>query len=132
MVLDIINGLMDQNIMENGLIIRLKDREYIPGLMDEDMMVNGKKIICMVTVFTLGPTEEGTKVNIKRTRNTDTARLPGLMREYTLDGGKMANNMVKAYTQTGKAKPVKESGMRVAESNGWTRAENEISNFVRI
>lgn len=46
--------VMEIYMMENGLMIKLKDMEYIFILMDQNIMVNGKKINRMGKAWKLG------------------------------------------------------------------------------
>ena len=62
--MELINGQINQNFKEIGLIIILKEMENIYGQMVEYTKVNGKIINCMEKEFTHGLMVEDMKVNM--------------------------------------------------------------------
>lgn len=66
---DVISGLMDQNMMVNGMIIKFRGKEITFGQMEEFMMDIGLIITCMAKEFILGKMAENMKENIKMIKN---------------------------------------------------------------
>lgn len=95
MDLDTISGQTALNIMESGLIIRLKVKEYILGLTAEDMMVNGKKIICMDMECTPGQMVVDTKEIMKMIKRMVKVLTSGQMEGITSEVGLAENNTAK-------------------------------------
>ena len=65
--------------------------EFINGMMEENMLENGKLIKWMVMVNIHGLMEENIKVNIQMIKKMDMENIHGLMVENILDYGKMEN-----------------------------------------
>ena len=70
-------------------------KEFIFGLMEENIMVNGKIIKLMVKVFLNGLMGEGILVIIKMIKKMVMVFLNGLMERNIKVIGKMGNNKVK-------------------------------------
>ena len=82
-----LNGLMAQNIMENGVITKCMDTESSTGLMAESIKVIIATTKNTVKAFTPGPTEECTKEGFQTENN--------MVKEFT------NNKMVNKYTVYG-------------------------------
>jgi len=89
------NGLMEENILEIGKIIKWMAKVYLPGQMVENIMVNIRMIKNTVLVFLNGQMEE----NIKEI-------------------GKMVNNMEKVHILALTALKEKVNGMKEKELGG--------------
>ena len=87
MVWDSIPGMMEVDIMENGLKIRLKDLVLTVGWMEDSIKDNGLTIIWMVWVFIHGLMVDATWENTRMIRNTDMESINGLMEDSILDNG---------------------------------------------
>jgi len=71
--------------------------ELINGMMEELILDNGKIIKCMVKVYFIGKMEDNIKVNILMIKKRVTAYLNGLMEDNIKEPGKQENKMVKEY-----------------------------------
>jgi hypothetical protein len=90
-----IGGLMEVLMMGHGLITRLRDLELILGLMEENIQEDGKTIICTAMVLIGGKMEENTRVCMKMIKNTDLEFMSGLMVVNTKVIGLRENSTVK-------------------------------------
>ncbi|EGR32540.1 hypothetical protein IMG5_078660, partial [Ichthyophthirius multifiliis] len=72
-----------------------KKRELINGKMEDNIKENGLIIKCMEKVFILGKMEENMKVIIQMIKKMDMVSINGLMVDYMMENGKMENNMDK-------------------------------------
>jgi len=91
--------MMDQCTKVNGSRTKSMEAVFISGQMAENITGNGKIITCTEEVSTHGKTEECTKETTKMTENMDTASTLGMTASNMKVGGKMENNMVKAYIE---------------------------------
>lgn len=96
MVKENTNGMMVQDTMVSGPIIKSTVMEFIFGLMADDMKDTGKIIIWMDAVYTPGKMDVAMKVNIRMIRSTDSVYTLGQMADSIMACGKMVNNMEKA------------------------------------
>jgi hypothetical protein len=85
--MEYLSGLMEQNIMENGVIIKCMDMESSTGLMVEFIKVITAMTKNMDKVFTLGQMEECTKEDFQMENN--------MVKEFT------NNKMVNKFTAYG-------------------------------
>ena len=74
-----------------------KELEHIDGLMIEDMMENGFKIKCKELVKQCGQTVEFIKANILMIKKMGMVDLLGQISESMKDIGKMVNSMAQVY-----------------------------------
>ena len=63
--------MMVVNILENGMIIKLKELELIKCLMAANIKANGLQICSKESVFILGMMEDFIWENLKLTKGTD-------------------------------------------------------------
>lgn len=75
----------------------------------------------MAKVYISGPTEENMKAITSMIKKKAMEYTRILMVDPTKVIGKMESNMVKEYLSLHKVHRGKESGMKVKESNGWTK-----------
>ena len=90
-------GLMDLHMKVNLSKIILKEKALINGLMEEFILEIGKTIRWMVRVYLLGKMVESMKENIKKIKSMDMEFLNGLMEEFIKDFGNMEDNMEKEF-----------------------------------
>jgi len=102
----------------NFILIKFKDMDIMFGLMVENMKVYGKIIKCMVKVFSVGRMEENMKDSILLTKNKEEEYLLGQMEERMMDNGKMENNKVKEFISLKMVFYVKEFGKMVKKFVG--------------
>lgn len=89
-------GLISPGMSVSGLKTKFMDMALTNGLMDEDMKDNGTKITCMGTEFTPGKMEDVMKVTMLKTESMVMASMYGLMDESTKANGKTVANMESA------------------------------------
>ena len=92
--------------------------ESIPGLIRDNTMVNGLIIKCMEEEFSHGLTVESTMESIMMTKSKDMEYLLGQMVADMRDIGKMENNTAKVYIIQQRVKPNVENGKKAKELDG--------------
>lgn len=112
-------GTMVLNTTENGVKIKLADKESTSGPMEGDTKATGKTIICMEMVSTPGKTAGAMKVNTLTIENTALVRIHGLTAGSTSDSGRMESNTAKESTDRPQVKREEAFGKKAKGSNGW-------------
>lgn len=92
--------------------------ELINGLMEENTLENGKITRCTEMVSLHGVMEENMKVDMWMTRSLDMVNLSGQMVKNMLEIGLTENNTVLVYIIITKENKKKENGKTEKESNG--------------
>lgn len=82
---------------DNSKKIIFMDMEFISGVMGENMLESGKLIRCMGKALLPGRMVESIQENIKWTRNMASESFIGQMTELTKENGNMVNIMEKEY-----------------------------------
>jgi hypothetical protein len=92
--------------------------EFMNGLMEEGMMENGKITICMERVFIPGKMVGNMKVTILMIENMATEYIHGRMADNTLDNGRMESNTVRVLTDKQLDRKKEAIGKMEKELNG--------------
>jgi len=88
-----IHGLMGHFILEIGRITKFMELVNINGVMEENMKENGCLIISKGLESTLGPKAKDSKVTTLKTKNMGKVYISGQMAVNTTENGRMVNNM---------------------------------------
>ena len=92
-----LNEKINQDMQETSSIIIFMGLEHTNGLMEENMLGNGLITKCTVMAFLRGQTADNIKVNIKKIKKKDTGNSLGRMVENTLEIGRTANSTKVEY-----------------------------------
>lgn len=90
---------MEVHIQESLLIIIFKEKEFINGLIKENILEIGKIIKWMGMEFLLGKMDVNTKVSIVMIGSMDMVNFFGQMVVFIKVSGKMEDSMAKGYIE---------------------------------
>lgn len=110
-----LDGLTNHFIQVTLKITKLKVLEFINGVMEEDMKDNGLTTKCMVKVFLHGLMGGDTMVNTLKTKNKVKESFIGQMEGLTKEVGLMESNMALANTPHHRVKPEWVNGLMERE-----------------
>jgi len=111
-------GVIHHHIKDNSMIIIFMGVEFINGLMKDNMMENGKIIKCMVEVYFYGMMVEDMRENILKIKNKDMEFSHGLIKDNTKDNGITENNTEREFILVQMEFQEEENGKMEREKNG--------------
>ncbi len=90
---------MGVSIQDSLKMIKFREWENTLGQMEQFTMVNGRKIKCMDRVYQSDKMEEDIWDNLSMIKKKVEGYKNGMMGEFMMESGRMANNIKKAHIQ---------------------------------
>ena len=119
-----IYGKINHFTKDSGIIMNLMVEVFTHGLMEDNMMENGRIVKCMGLESTLGKMVESTKDSTLTIKKKVKDYIPGLTVEHIMVSGKVVNNMEWVLILATKEIVNKVYGKTAKRSSGWIMKMN--------